>query len=191
MLWKLIAWFCARPIVAAWLIGRARCRPYWHLDGYMRRWWLFNPFPNGALPERGAFQGQRWMKPDGRVYLWTQDPLIGPPEWDWYGETRKHRAWLPSIRVHHILRRDLDRHPHNHPWTFRSIVLRGWYVESRNGRVQTVAEGDTYRCNDTDFHRITQVSDGGVWTLFITGRKMHSWGFKTPEGFVPHWEYLK
>lgn len=183
MIWSVIAWLCARPAVAAWLIGRARCTPYSHLPGYMHRFWLFNPFPDGELPERGR-EGY-WVTPDGLAWLW-----LGAC-WASTGKWRKHRAWLPSIRIHHILRRDLDRHPHNHPWSWRSLVMRGWLVEERDGNERAVLAGDTYRCDDTDFHRITHVSGGGVWTLFITGRKMHSWGFKTDAGFVNWREYLK
>lgn len=39
--------------------------------------------------------------------------------------------WLPSIRVHHIVRPDDDEHEHNHPWFARSIILRGGYLEER------------------------------------------------------------
>lgn len=185
MLWKLIAWLCAQPIVASWLIGRARCTPYIHLPGYMHRFWLFNAYPDGKRPDRGERAGQRWVDLDGVEWLW-----LGAC-WATTGNRRKHREWLPSIRVHHILRRDLDRHPHNHPWTFRSILLRGWYIEERNGVERALIAGDTYRCDDTEFHRIKHVGEGGVWTLFISGPYQHTWGFQTDDGFVPYKGYLE
>jgi hypothetical protein len=36
--------------------------------------------------------------------------------------------WL-GIYVHFIHREDLDPIPHDHPWQFRSFVLRGGYNE--------------------------------------------------------------
>lgn len=50
MIWKLIAKVCAQPVVAEWLIRRAKKTPYVHIYGkggemYMGRWWLFNPYP--------------------------------------------------------------------------------------------------------------------------------------------------
>lgn len=89
--------------------------------------------------------------------------------------------WLPfSIRVHHILRPDADPYLHDHPWPFRTIILRGSYHEEDVfGVVRVHLTGDTVRRNAEDFHRITQVSEGGVWTLFIMGRWRNRWGFLT------------
>lgn len=39
-----LAWLLSRPTVADWLIRRAMRTPYIHIDGYMSRWWLFNPY---------------------------------------------------------------------------------------------------------------------------------------------------
>jgi len=104
--------------------------------------------------------------------------------------------WLPfSIRIHHILRADVDRNPHNHPWNFRTIVLRGMYTEALlmpdgGTRHQLVAEGQTYARGFSEYHRIASVAKGGVWTLFIMGRKQAHWGFMV-NGQHVHWrEYL-
>jgi hypothetical protein len=91
------------------------------------------------------------------------------------------RNWLPfAIRLHHILRYDADLDLHDHPRTFRTIILRGWYWEEDVfGKTRYFAAGDTAHRPFHTFHRITQVSPGGVWTLFIMGRKRHEWGFLT------------
>lgn len=102
--------------------------------------------------------------------------------------------WLPfSIRVHHILRPDGDLDLHDHPWNWRTIIMRGWYIEEdvfgdRRARVA----GDTTRRSAETFHRITAVSEGGVWTLFIMGRKSNRWGFMTgsPPRKVYYRDYL-
>lgn len=43
----------------------------------------------------------------------------------------KPRRWTfgCAIRVHQILRSDNDRHLHDHPWPFATLILRGGYVE--------------------------------------------------------------
>lgn len=149
--WQLLALIASQPGIADALIDRASFTPYEHLEGYMRRWWLFNRFDQGD----------------------------GPP----FPE-------LPSVRVHHILRRDLDRHPHNHPWNARTIILRGWYREERDDGEHLRKAGDTVEIRADTFHRIVEVSEGGVWTLFITGPKLRSWGFRTEGSVVPWREYL-
>lgn len=182
--WRLAAWVITRPRVSAWLIERAQRTPYRHItsaDGrevYMRRWWLFNAY---------------------------RDPLGDAP-------APRHIRWLPSVRVHHICRADVDRHLHDHPWNARTIVLRGWYNEERPWPALTDAEaaradgavisdgneralfhrarGHTGRLLFGQFHRISAVSPGGVWTLFITGRTRGTWGFDVDGRKVPWREYL-
>ncbi|MDU8501042.1 hypothetical protein RYB01_17895 [Pseudomonas syringae] len=171
LFWRLLAKLLARPAIAAWLINRAQRTPYLHIrsaDGqevYMGRWWLFNAY-------------------DRETHL---------------GRMR----WCPwSIRVHHIMRPDADRDLHDHPWDARTVILRGRYTEERLEQHQ-IAEllnkdadlrwvpgletrrlvnrhrkaGDTAQLNHGEYHRIDEVSHGGVYTLFITSRWKGDWGF--------------
>lgn len=97
-----------------------------------------------------------------------------------------------SIRLHHICLPDVDRWPHDHPWPFLAIILRGGYTEtwSRAGNPwptdrKRVRRFNTHRA--TDLHRITKFDrPSGAWTLFLTGREGRRWGFQTDEGWV-HW----
>lgn len=168
---KIIAKFLARPAITDWLIRRAMRTPYFHIKGddgsvYMERYWLFNPYPTG-----NDSTGRRW------------------------GD------WLPSIRIHRIIREDRDRHLHDHPWNARTFILRGWYREVKPRRPCGMSNwSDTYpvlrKAGDTatlkfdEYHRIDEVSPGGVWTLFITGKKRGTWGFKVNGRKVPWREYL-
>lgn len=154
----------SRPALVDWLIKRAVQTPYAHIasaDGseiYMRRWWLFNPYPHGTEDTNGS-DGRRW-------------------------------AWLPSVRVHHILQADHDRHQHDHPWHARTIILRGCYVEERgSGRIARIS-GNTARLMHGEYHRIDWVPPGGVFTLFICGRKRGPWGFQVRGRKVPWREYV-
>lgn len=96
-----------------------------------------------------------------------------------YGTEHHQRRWafLPSIRVHHIA--DTDQGPeHNHPWSARSIILKGWYIESREGQVMVRSQGDTFTLNYGEYHKIIGLSPKGCWTLFIMWKKQGDWGFK-------------
>lgn len=170
-LWRLVALIVSRPRVADWLIQRAQRTPYAHLDGYMDRWWLFNAYP----ADRSLPDAER-----GKA---------------------KTISWLPSIRIHHILREDRAAHHHDHPWNARTIILRGFYDEARfmparfsDGEIAVLRRrwrGDTARILFGEFHHIHRVSPGGVWTLFITWSYGGSWGFLVDGIKVPWREYLK
>lgn len=171
MIWKLIAWIVTRPRVTQWIIFRALQTPYVHIDGYMKRYWVFNAYRKGL---------------DGQMH--TPYP------------------WLPNIRVHHILRKDMDDVPHDHPWNARTIILRGGYDEKRvvfgrrwsEGPWVPVADafyfrrvGDTCTLKFEEYHTVTDVSEGGVWTLFFTWKYQGGWGFWVDGKKVPYREYLE
>lgn len=178
LFWSLIAKLVSRRAVSSWLIARAMRTPYEHImssDGtamYMGRFWLFNPYAHGTYE---------------RKYLWC--------------------PW--SIRIHHILKEDSDRDLHDHPWNARTIILWGSYTEQRlidrddpvldqlvvPDRAQVTEyidrnPGDTATLNFGEYHRIDSVSPGGVFTLFISGPKMGSWGFLVDGVKVPWRKYL-
>lgn len=167
MLWKLIAWIVSHAPVAEWIIRRSQRTPYYPItsrDGtelYMDRWWLFNPYRKGPNNE------------------------TLPARW----------GWLPSIRVHHILRADDDEHLHDHPWDARTMVMCGWYIEERPfsvfarvGFKRTRAYTGPVKFNQ--FHRIAEVSPGGVYTLWFTWKYQGTWGFDVDGKKVPYKTYL-
>ena len=163
MIWNAIAWLVSREPIANWLIQRSQKTPYVHIDGYMNRYWLFNGYTKDAE-----------------------------------GQMHKPFEWLPSVRVHHILRKDFDRVPHDHPWDARTIILKGWYSELRCLQPdQTIAltrwryPGDTAALKFNEYHTVTGVSPGGVWTLFLTWKYQGTWGFWVDGKKVPYREYLE
>lgn len=160
------------------LIAFAKRTPYTHLrnpDGtaYMERYWL--------VPYEYERMLSFWRNPLGRVF-------------QWFGI---------AVRLHYIKSPDRDRHLHDHPWAFVSVVLRGWYIEHRPMTIQPnflgTEEELTYsawrREGEIAFrwwtarHRISTVAPEGVWTLFITGPMMQWWGFYTPAGKVYYRDY--
>lgn len=186
--WSYLARLLTKPRIADALIRFAKRTPYLHLrspDGsvYMERYWVFNPY----------------------------DRVTNVPRW---------APLIPfSIRVHHIRREDLDRHLHDHPWDARTIILKGWYIEKRlvdesnplyQAAITRIPEaldgceigaievteaiwrrpGDTAALKTGQYHSICEVSDGGVYTLFISWKWRETWGFLVDGVKVPWREYL-
>src|SRR5574341_215024 len=111
-----------RPV--EWLIERAKRTPYFHLDGYMERYWLV-PY-NKEIERKEAEYDE-----DGRqVGMIVVTDGTGPVTW------RRPIAKLLQLRdvaarIHHILRSDRGRDAHDHPWPFVTLILRGGYWEER------------------------------------------------------------
>ena len=181
-LWELVAWVASRPRVANWLIERSKRTPYSDIT---------------SRDGSDVYMGRWWLfNPYGK----GPHGEATPPRWE----------WLPSIRVHHIMRADDDVHLHDHPWNARTIVLRGGYVEERpfssvgpnHGLRQFAGElwprsihkrhtGYTGPVKYESYHRISHVTPGGVFTLWFTWRYRGTWGFLVDGRKVPWREYLK
>lgn len=102
----------------------------------------------------------------------------------------EERRWLPfSIRLHHIVRPDMDRHLHDHPFDYRTFVLKGWYAETVRSGLRRLAAGDTFFSPVGRLHRISHVGDGGAWTLFVMGRNNDRWGFLVDGRMVDRKDY--
>lgn len=161
ILWRIVAKVISIPYVSEWLIRQAKKTPYSPIvkddDVYMERFWLFNPYDSIDGQQMGS----------------------------------RHK-WFPwNIRIHWIRLPDQDRHLHDHPWNARTFILKGGYEEVRldergyqhwNFR----KPGDTARLGFGEFHRITRVTDGGIWTLFISGPYQGTWGFLV-DGIKVQW----
>jgi len=108
---------------------------------------------------------------------------------------------LFGIYLHDIHEDDGDRDPHNHPWSFISIVLRGSYMEKvypepssrRNHYVaKTHKRFSAHKMGQVEAHRIV-ACDPGLKTLILVGRRNHAgWGFFESDGAFVGWqEYEK
>lgn len=109
-----------------------------------------------------------------------------------------------TVRLHKTQLPDEYR-PHNHPWSFISVILKGRYDEMVYGNVGTITQTQrlihrqrwrpVFRHKDT-FHRVMPVG-GPSWSLVLTGPKRTvkfgtekgdaSWGFLNDDGTVSHW----
>lgn len=164
-MWQLIARFLARPTVANWIIRRAQRRPY---DFLVIRGGRICKMPNDYPLSLG---GEGYMR---RWWLFRPLPLLG-------------------VRVHHIMAPDPGRDMHSHPWPFRTFILHGRYCERLPrgaGEISWLREpGESAAKGRDDLHRISYVSDGGCWTLFVTWGRRGDWGFRVNGKMVDHKEY--
>lgn len=99
-----------------------------------------------------------------------------------------------GIYIHRIGSGDPGVHPHNHPWWFASLVLRGGYQEDvydvKNGTVDTCTRRWRLRWSlrsirKDQAHHILW-ADPNTITLVMRGRRFRQWGFYTPH--YVHWE---
>jgi hypothetical protein len=164
LIWRVIAAIVSTERVGDWLIKRAMRTPYTHIM---------------SVDGSEIYMGRWW--------LFNPYPASGEAKRFGWG-------WLPSVRIHHIMREDDDRHLHDHPWNARTILLEGWYTEQRQHLVlkynRTRTKGYTGRLLFGEYHRITAVPEVGVWTLFITWKQRGTWGFDVDGVKVPWREYL-
>lgn len=121
---------------------------------------------------------------EGLIYL-VRRRIVQTP---WFG-----------IYVHDIHEPD-GSDPHDHPWSFISVVLRGHYVErvfadplrSRSNVRRLHRRFSVHRMGRSSGHKIIEVSPRLV-TLIIVGPRRGDWGFyqRTDEGceFIPWQEY--
>jgi lipid-A-disaccharide synthase-like uncharacterized protein len=108
-----------------------------------------------------------------------------------------------SVMVHRLLLPDQDKNPHDHPWSFWTLVLKGGYVE----HVYLTRDRRRARTDDDQpvsvvrglfaldwrpaehMHRIDALPDGDAWTFLVTrGEREHKWGFWTKQGWV-YWKW--
>jgi hypothetical protein len=176
--------------IAEYLIQRAIKTPYFHLEGYMERYWLVPYKMEGSETAIGC----------GKVSF-----LKRPIAW-------VLQSLGIAVRVHKILRSDIGRDFHNHPWNFVSVILMSNYYEvtpnyDKNnfyvGELETYCpQGSILFRNDSQMHRL-KLADKTVvgnchtqflpvWTLFITGPKKRKWGFLThPSNIISYKDYFK
>jgi hypothetical protein len=124
---------------------------------------------------------------------------------DGSGDVYLHRLrvvqtpWL-AVYLHDLNLPDSDRDPHDHPWSFWSLVLRGGYTERlfpyphvvgvESWKRQTWRRWSLHRMDTAQAHMIDQV-EPRTKTLVITGRRRRTWGFWTVDGWVPWQEYVE
>tara|TARA_B110001452_G_scaffold265070_1_gene269141 strand:- start:4239 stop:4676 length:438 start_codon:yes stop_codon:yes gene_type:complete len=126
-----------------------------------------------------------------RRYRVINDRLDKEPYLERFYIFLKDRKNFPfNIFIHRFLKSDPDD-LHNHPWSFRTLILYGGYWEyTEAGKFWRRPLSYRYAPANT-FHRIELDKDiPHCWTLFIPGKKEQDWGFKTDKGWIQNEEYF-
>lgn len=84
---------------------------------------------------------------------------------------------------------------HDHPWSWSfSIILYGYYIEERPGFGQEDEKRKKRFLNlnilgKNTFHRLSEISKNGVWTLYFRGKRAKKDGFllRQENG---HWKHI-
>lgn len=109
-----------------------------------------------------------------------------------------HIRNLPFYAVIHYFKEaePLDARAHNHPFSFVTHILKGWYIERIWSKKLTMSgnivwrykdvkrrSGRAYRVKDTHIHQIIDMSPEGCYTIMLPEKHSRNWGFYTmPEG---------
>ena len=145
---------------------------------------------------------KRWLShhKNHQIGTYMDRWYLVPPQWG-----------LPiSVRLQHIKRPDEGRIPHNHPYAFKSIVLKGWYDEEQVMDFCELAPGHElmafeiktvrhsrfkiFQIARKRYHRILSMPKSGVWTIIWHPRKPQesAWGYLEVDGsHIPHAEYVR
>lgn len=148
-------------------------------------------FPHEDLPF-----GRRWRLFGSYVSSITvTDGKILKRGLPWFGDR--------GVYLHHMVRVDSDRHLHNHPWNYATLILRGGYceyvMEEDAQRPKWTRPGEVHFKSADHLHKIAILPNGSAWTLVFAGKARwmpgphgkptHRWGFKVGAMWVPWFRY--
>lgn len=131
--------------------------------------------------------GGRWVPPR-KVVL----PDLYNPDDEYLVRYVVFRTPWFGVQLHRINRQDNDRHLHNHPRVFWSLIVRGGYEEEvidggrgyRPSYRRRWGVGSVHKTRLDAWHSIRKLLRYPTWTLLIVGPSRQEWGFLTEGGFV-------
>jgi hypothetical protein len=94
-----------------------------------------------------------------------------------------------SIYIHGIYEADQDKHLHNHPWDYKSIVLKGSYIEETLTGNNVMRPLKMVTRDGKDYHKIKELKSKSVYTLFIVSPVKRIWGYLVDGSWMNHEEY--
>lgn len=122
--------------------------------------------------------------------------IIGQPECPAMLRWTLADTKLGKVMIHYFPPEVIDRDPHDHPWSFVTLVLRGeyrdesWFNPSFEARQASPfhipPEGiklterlraGAIRFRPADHLHIVETDEKGCWTLVISGPLSRDWGF--------------
>ncbi len=99
------------------------------------------------------------------------------------------KKWNINLYLHKIERADEEKHPHDHPWNFYSIILSGGYVERCGDKINVRRPGNIAHRKCTAFHKVLHLLGKRVYTLVFTYGKIREWGYDVDGEWVHKEQY--
>lgn len=107
-------------------------------------------------------------------------------------------ANLFKICIHQICRSDADNDPHDHPFDFTSLILKGSYTEMvltppnwDKPEHHTYSAGNIVSHKAEDAHKLS-LNSKEVWTLVFMSKKLRNWGYRLKSNkWMDHKSYRK
>jgi hypothetical protein len=96
-----------------------------------------------------------------------------------------------SIYIHGIYAPDQDKHLHNHPWDYKSLVLKGSYIEETTVGTNILSPGTFTSRSGESYHKIKKLLTKSVYTLFIVTPVKRVWGYQVDGKWMHNEEYRK
>lgn len=106
------------------------------------------------------------------------------------GSAYAHRITLletpwAHMRIHWTRTEDPEPHLHDHPGTFLSLIVFGWYEEIRPNKPVRIRRWLNL-CRVGNLHRITRVSRWGCLSFLLCGPRVKTWGYLVGDTWVPY-----
>lgn len=106
------------------------------------------------------------------------------------GQQYMRRWWIVrtrffEARIHYTSSADVGEHVHDHPFDFITIVMKGTYDEYlASAELVRHRRGVPFFRQAEVAHAIDKISQGGVWSLVLTGPRRREWGFYVDGNWV-------
>lgn len=113
-----------------------------------------------------------WQRPRAACHLIGDPDCLLIKRW-----TIKLPLTAFKLRVHRMYPLTADRDPHDHPWHFITLVVRGSYDDvRRDGKVTRMQPG-TLRFRSSMHTHQTFAGPAGAWTVVLCWPVSRRWGF--------------
>jgi hypothetical protein len=99
--------------------------------------------------------------------------------------------WL-NVYVHQICRSDREKHMHDHPWDFITLILWRGYIEFTEKYPKGTKRGFLHIVphKAEEVHQFALEDESkSTWTFVITGSRRREWGYQTESGWFSNETY--
>lgn len=188
--WKHLARFLAKPRIADALIRYAKRTPYMHLPSnedpsYMERYWVFNPYDRATNKPRWGLLCPVSIRVH---HIKREDLDRALHDHPWNARTIILRGWYEEKRL--LIGDDRQGVIDRQTGLIKDLIKTFPGSHAEVFEYFTRRRGDTAALGFGEYHTITEVSEGGVYTLFFSSSWKGVWGFLVNGVKVPWREYL-